>query len=76
MLNTTTRSAIIGGTWLTAIGLILILSVAMDARLSTTALLLAFGALPVVVVVLLRGGAPSASVTEILRSTDATDVRY
>jgi O-antigen ligase len=59
---------VLGG-WLTVIAAIVAWSVSLDARLSTSVLLALIGLAPVVVMVLVvAGGAPSATIAEILHS--------
>ena len=55
--------------WFAAVALAVTWSVTMDARLSTSALLLVIGLAPAVVMLLLRAGAPSATVAQMLHST-------
>ncbi len=73
MLQTVSRAWIVGGIWSAALATVIATSMAMDARLSTSALLFVIGAAPAVVMILIRAGAPSASVTEILHSVNADD---
>ncbi len=56
--------------WFAAVAVIIVLSVATDARLSTSALLFVIGVAPVVVMVLIGAGAPSPTVAEILHSVN------
>lgn len=74
MVNDGTRKWIVGGVWLTTLALVVGSSVAMDARLSTSALLLVIGLAPAVVILLI-GGAPSPTVAEILHAANARDGR-
>jgi uncharacterized membrane protein len=73
-LNTVHRSVLIGG-WLAILTAIVIVSVAMDASRSTTALLLLLGVAPGIVVMLIARGAPSPSVTQILNALETKDRR-
>jgi hypothetical protein len=61
--------------WLAAVGVVVASSVLMDAYLSTSALLLAIGLAPLVVIMFMRAGAPSPTVTEVLHSATRTDGR-
>jgi hypothetical protein len=74
MLNTVSRSGLIGG-WLAILAAIIVGSVAMGASLSTTVLLLALGVAPAVIMLLIRGNGPSQTVAEILHSVDTKDGR-
>jgi hypothetical protein len=74
MLNSISRTWLLGS-WFAAVAVIVAWSVAMDARLSTSALLLVIGVAPAVVMVLIRAGAPSPTVAEILHSVNAKDGR-
>jgi hypothetical protein len=68
------RPWLIGG-WLMTLAVIVTVSMAMDANRSTTWLLLALGMAPALVMALLRGGAASPTVAEILHSVDAKNGR-
>jgi multisubunit Na+/H+ antiporter MnhG subunit len=74
MLNTVSRSWLIGG-WFATLAVVVAFSVASGASLSTSALLLAIGLAPPVVMRLIGAGAPSPTVAEILHSVDAKDGR-
>ena len=74
MLNTSSRSLLIGG-WLTMLVCGLGLSIAAGATLATCGFLLVLGVAPVVVMILIAGGAPAPTVAEILHSVDARDGR-
>ena len=63
---------IIGG-WIAAAAIIAVTSVARGAYLSTTALLVAFGVAPGVVIALLAHGAPSPPVAQILHAVETKD---
>jgi hypothetical protein len=54
------------GAWFAAIAAIVVSSVRLDARLSTTALLLVVGVAPAVIMWLIQAGAASPTVAEIL----------
>jgi hypothetical protein len=71
MLNTVSRVWIVGGVWSAALAGLIATSMAMGARFSTSALLFVIGAAPAAVMILIRAGAPSPSVTEILHSVNA-----
>ena len=70
MLNN--RTWLLGG-WFATVTFIVAWSMAVDARVSTSALLLAIGVVPVVVMVLLGSSGPSPTVAEILHSVNAND---
>jgi hypothetical protein len=74
MLNTMFRTSLIGG-WVTLLAVMVTLSITMGASLSTTSLLLVLGVAPGVVMALLRNGASSPTVAEILHAVDAKDRR-
>ena len=74
MLKSISRTRLLGG-WFAAVAVIVAWSVAMDARLSTSALLFVIGVAPVAVVVLIGAGAPSPTVAEILYSVNAKNGR-
>lgn len=75
MLNTVFRSSWLIGGWVAAVAIIVAASMAMRMNLSTTALLLALGVAPGIVVALLAHSAPSVSVAEILYSVETKDGR-
>ena len=66
MLNTVFRSSGLIGCWVAVVAMILGMSVAMGANLSTTALVLALGVAPGIVIAHLAHGAASPSVAETL----------
>jgi hypothetical protein len=74
MLNRAFGSTVIAG-WIATLAMIVAASVAMGADVSTTALLLALGVAPAIVTVLIAGGTPSPSVTQILYAVDTKDRR-
>ena len=74
MLKSVSRTRLLGG-WFAAVAVIVAWSVAMDARLSTSILLLLLGVAPVVVMVLIGPSAPSPTVAEILHSVNTKDGR-
>ena len=75
MLKSISPTWLLGG-WFAAVAVIIALSVAMDARLSTSVLLFVIGVAPAVVMVLIgAGAAPSPTVAEILHSVNAKDGR-
>ena len=75
MFKSISRTWLLGG-WFAAVAVIVAWSVAMDARISTSALLLLIGLAPAVVMVLIgAGAAPSPTVAEILQSVHAKDGR-
>jgi hypothetical protein len=73
MLNRVSRAWIVGGVWSAALVALIATSVSMGARLSTSTLLFAIGAAPALVMMLIKAGAPSPSVAEILHAVE-TDV--
>jgi hypothetical protein len=66
MLNTASRTWLVGGVWLATLALVLAGSVAMGARISTTALLLALSVAPAGIMLLIGLGAPPPTVAEVL----------
>jgi len=74
MLNNLSRSVVLGA-WAGLLAIIVSASVVMGANLSTTALLLALGAAPALVMGLLARSAPAPSVAEILYAVDKKDGR-
>ena len=69
-MNTAFRSSLIVGSMVT-LAVIVAVSMAMDASLSTTALLLALGLAPAIVMALMAHGAPAPSVAQILHAVEA-----
>lgn len=67
-------SWVIGG-WIVMVAIITVATVAMGAKLSTTALLVALGIAPGIVVALLAHGAPSPTVAQMLHSVETKDGR-
>ena len=67
MVNTVLRSWLIAA-WIGAVVISVALSAAMEANLSTTALLAAIGLSPVFMIVVLSNGAATPTVAEILHS--------
>ena len=74
MLNDVSRTWLLGG-WIAVLALVVSVSVAMAASLSTTMLLVALGVVPGIVVAVLKGSAASPTVAEILHAADRTDGR-
>ena len=72
MVKTTTRMWLLGA-WFAAGAVSVAWSVNLGASLSTSALLVALGVAPAIVMLLIDAGAPSPSVAEILRSVNAED---
>jgi hypothetical protein len=66
MLNNASRPWFVSCVWLATVAAIIAGSVAMGARLSTTALLLALGLAPAGIVLLIGLGAPPPTVAEVL----------
>ena len=73
MMNWVSRLWLVGSIWSAALAGLIATSVAMDARLSTSALLFVLGAAPAVVMVLIRAGAPAPTVAEILHSVNGDE---
>jgi hypothetical protein len=69
MLSQVLRSVVVGG-WIASLAVVIVVSIAMDANVSTTALLVALDVAPALVALLIAGGVPSSSVAEILYSVD------
>lgn len=61
--------------WFLAVAIIVVWSVAVDARLTTSALLFVVGAAPAIVTMLIGLGGPSLTVAEILHSVHSEDGR-
>ena len=61
--------------WLLAVAVIVVWSVAADAKLATSALLFVVGAAPAIVTMLIGLGGPSMTVAEILHSVHSEDGR-
>jgi hypothetical protein len=74
MLKSISPTWLLGG-WFSAVAVIVAWSVAMDARLSTSALLLLIGVAPAVVMVLIGASAPPPTVAEILHSVNTKNDR-
>lgn len=74
MLNTVSRSWLIGG-WLATVAVIVAVSVAMGATLSTGVLLLAMGIVPVMILVISGAGSSSPTVAEILHTAEMVEKR-
>jgi hypothetical protein len=75
MLNAAFRSSSLIGAWAAAVAIIVAASLAMSTNLSTTALLLALGIAPAIVIALLAYGEPSPSVAQILYSVETKEGR-
>ena len=75
MLNDVSRTWLVGGVWFATLAVIIACSVAIGASPSTSAFLLVIGVAPAVVMGLIRAGAPSPTVAEILHSVNAQDGR-
>jgi hypothetical protein len=58
------RSLLVG--WFAVVGILVVWSMAVDASLSTTLLLLALGVAPAIVSLLIESGAPPPTVAELL----------
>ena len=66
MLNNASRARLVSGVWLVTLAVIVAGSVAIGARISTTALLLALGLTPAGIILLIGFGAPPPTVAEVL----------
>jgi len=75
MLNTIARPWLVSGVWFATVAAIIAYSVVVDARWSTTGLLLLVGLTPAIVALLIGAGAPPPTVAEILHSVQAKDGR-
>jgi hypothetical protein len=75
MLNGVSRSSLLFGGWITILTAVATVSIAMSAAPSTTMLLVALGVTPGVVIALLKGGAASPTVAEILHAVHTKDGR-
>lgn len=75
MSNASFRSSSLFGAWFVALAIIVAASITMGANISTTALLLALGVAPAIVIALLAHGEPSPSVAQILYSVETKDGR-
>ena len=64
MLNTCSRTRLVGGVWLATLAVIIARGASMDAIVSTTALLLVIGITPVILTALMGSGAPSPAAAE------------
>ena len=74
MVNTALRSRLLAA-WAAAVVIIAALSVAMNASLSTTALVVAIGLSPAVMVIVLANSAAAPTVAEILHSVHTNEGR-
>jgi len=69
MLSHVLRSVVVGG-WIASLAVIVVVSIAMDANVSTIALLVALDVAPALVALLIARDAPSPGVAEILYSVE------
>ena len=69
MLSHVLRSVVVGG-WVASLAVIVVVSIVMDANVSTIALLVALDVAPALVALLIARGAPSPGVAEILYSVE------
>jgi hypothetical protein len=74
MLKRTSATWLLGF-WFAAVAVIVAWSVGVDAKLSTSALLLVVGMAPAIVMLLIQAGAASPTVAEILHTVNAKDGR-
>jgi hypothetical protein len=75
MVNTRIPSSWLLAAWLAALAIIAVTSIAMDAHRVTTALLVALGIAPGIIVALVLAGAPSPTPAQILYSIETKDRR-
>jgi hypothetical protein len=61
--------------WAAAVVIVAALTVAMNASLSTTALVVAVGLSPAIMVIVLSNGAAAPTVAEILHPVDTATIR-
>jgi hypothetical protein len=73
MLSSVSRTWLVSGIWLATLILVVGTSVAMGARLSTSAFLLMLGLAPAVIALMLLVSAPPPTVAEILYAVTAKD---
>jgi hypothetical protein len=73
-VNTALRSRLIAA-WAAAVVIVAALSVAMNASLSTTTLVVAIGLSPAIIAIVLSNGAAGPTVAEILHSVHTKDGR-
>lgn len=73
MLSSVSRTWLVSGVWLATLILVVGTSVAMGARLSTSAFLLMLGLAPAVIALMLLVSAPPPTVAEILYAVTAKD---
>jgi hypothetical protein len=74
MLNNVSRRWLLSS-WFTVVAIMVLWSMAVGARLSTSGLLLVLGIAPGLVMAIMGIGAPAPTVAEILRSVNAPDKR-
>lgn len=70
MVNTFSRTGLLGGIWLAVVGVIVASSIAMGATMSTSAFLLALCMIPLGVMLVIGLGAPPPTVAELLYATE------
>jgi hypothetical protein len=75
MLNAIHRPWLVGGIWFASVAAIIWWSIAMDARWSTSGLLLLIGVTPAIVALLIGAGEPAPTVAEILHAVHTKDRR-
>jgi hypothetical protein len=74
MLNNISSTWLLSS-WFAVVAVIVASSVGMDARLSTSAYLLALGMAPPLVLMVMRAGTPAPTVAEILHTATTKDGR-
>ncbi len=74
MLNRFFGRSLLAG-WFAAVAIVVLWSLAIDARLSTSFLLLALGIAPAFISLLIESGASPPTVAELLYAVNTTDRR-
>lgn len=74
MLSNLSRVSLLSS-WFAVVAIIVSISMALGAKLSTSMLLLVLGVAPACVMLLIGFGSPAPTVAEILHSVDAKDGR-
>ena len=74
MLNRFFGRSLLAG-WFAGVAILVLWSMAVDARLSTSLLLLALGVGPAFVSILIESGAPAPTVAELLYAVNTRDRR-
>lgn len=74
MLNRFVVRSLLAG-WFAATGILVVWSMAVDAKVSTSLLLFALGVAPAVVSLLIESGSPPPTVAEVLYAVNTKDRR-